>query len=109
MLSIDKTHVKHPTEVQLVGKMVGINAFNERYEAIDIVEEGNYKAQSQLKEGNLYVPYFNLIANPSNRKEEAGTRGTLTKHRCDPSRFQKRLKNVLSCMSPIERRMSSGI
>lgn len=48
------------------------SAFNNRYEAIDVVEEGNYKAQKPAEEGHLYVSNFDLITTPSesNRKEE---------------------------------------
>ena len=36
--------------------------FHDGYEAIDVVEEGNYKAQSQL--GKAIYMYFNLITTP---------------------------------------------
>jgi hypothetical protein len=36
------------------------SAFNNRYEAIDVVEEGNYKAQSQLRKA-IYM-YHTLIS-----------------------------------------------
>lgn len=43
-------------------------AFNDRYEAIDDVEEGNYKAQNQLRKATYM--YHALISSPLRQIEK---------------------------------------
>jgi hypothetical protein len=87
-----------------------LSAFNDRYEAIDVVEEGNYKTQSQLRKA-IYMHHTLISSLPHPSQIERRGRGQryIIEAKTRSSRFQKRHRNALRpLMHVTNRRMSSG-
>lgn len=72
-------------------------AFNDRYEAIDVVEEGNYKAQSQLRK-TIYM-YHTLISSTPCQIEKKRQRTEAHQRSKDAIVEIPGTPSELSCMS----------